>query len=682
MGIAVSLLGPRSGFGAVDEGPVRRLRLMRMSVYWVVVAAGAGLTVAALPSAVAFMSGAEFEFWILVALALVADVRPVMLPAPMRRSTTFVVSVCFCFVILLLYGAPAAIVVEIGAVGVAARKLRLSAQSWAYLSARLVCSFAVAGAVRGALGVSGDEVRNPLGIAGVLGLALIAAAFVAVSCTISVARAVMSRATRSEIVMQLRFETLARGAVVVAAAVIATTPSAASLLLLFIPLFGWTQLARLLADQDRRREHDPITGLLSADGLAGALADLRRDRQQNAEWFGVSLIQLRGMPYVSRNVGQASAEHVMSAAAERLRNFSEPGDLIGRLSESEFVVVRPNLSAGGAIDSARGVVSALSAPVESREGVPFRLDPVAGVALAPGHGRDLGQLMPHAEAALFDAAVHGRVAAVYEPEAPSDVDDRLALLGRLQASMGNPEHASEIVMLFQPQVAVDTGRTNSVEALLRWYDPVHGLVPTDELMRLVEPTGVMQQLTTFVLDRVAAQLAEWNRAGLRLRAAMNVSALDLRADDFDTQVEETLRRHRIVPGQLDIEITERSMVDDTVQLDEAAQRLARLGVGLSLDDFGTGFASLRRLRRLPLTEVKIDRSYVSKIADSSSDRVIVGAIHDMARVLGLRLVAEGVEDEATVRVLADLHSVIGQGWYFARPMSAVQLLEWLNKRRA
>ena len=161
---------------------------------------------------------------------------------------------------------------------------------------------------------------------------------------------------------------------------------------------------------------------------------------------------------------------------------------------------------------------------------------------------------------------------------------------------------------------------------------------------------------------------------------MNVSVLDLSSDDFDARISETLGRYDISPRQLDIEITERAVVDDPLVLDEAAERVARLGVGLCLDDFGTGFASMRRLSRMPLTEVKVDRSYVSRIVQSPSDLAIVTAIHDLAQVLGLRLVAEGVEDEATVRVLATLTNVIAQGWYFAYPMPAPQLVDWIRRR--
>jgi len=386
------------------------------------------------------------------------------------------------------------------------------------------------------------------------------------------------------------------------------------------------------------------------------------------------------MPYIIRNVGQSAADHMMQAVASRLREQARPTDLIGRLPGSHLVVLRPDLTDESVIDAAQGFVQALSAPVESREGIPFRVDPVVGVAVAPQHGHNLGELVLHAEAALADADVRRRIATVYERKAPSDVDDRLALLGGLSSAISDPERSAEISVLFQPQVSLATGGATSVEALVRWQHPQRGPIPTDELIRVVEPTGVMQQLTQHVLDRVAAQLAEWNRVGLRLRAAVNVSVLDLCMDEFPDQVVEAMRRHGITAEQLDIEITERAMAEDTLLLDEAAHRLAHVGVGLSLDDFGTGFSSLRRLRRLPLTEVKIDQSYVRQMAQSAQDRAIVKAIHDMGQVLGLRLVAEGVEDEATVDVLTRVGSFVVQGWYYARPMAAPELEEWLRQR--
>jgi predicted signal transduction protein with EAL and GGDEF domain len=638
------------------------------------------LTAASVPVAAVFVASAPGDFWVLTALALAADVRPVPLPPSARRSTTFVVSVSFCFVILLLYGTAPAIVVQVAAVAVAARRLHLNRRSWAFLSARLACSFAAAGAVAGLLGMSAEEIRRSLSPAGTAGLVLIGFVLLAVSLTINVVAASVSGATVGEVVTQLRFDLLARGSMLILGVVIATTPTVWSLLLFFIPIVGWSQLARLLADQERRLEHDPVTGLLSPYGLEVAMLNLPRHYPLDGDWFVMVLVRLRGMAYVGRTFGSDAVEHMQAAVAIRLRKVARAKDLICRVSESHFVILRSDLSGDGIDDDARRVVEVLSAPVELEEGIPFRLDPVAGVAVAPHHGQDLAQLITHAEAALFDAPARPDVVSVYTPQAPSSVDDRLALLRRLSAAVNDPRRASEIAVLYQPQVGIATGRSDSVEALLRWHDRELGIVPTDELMRVVEPTGVMQQVTRHVLDRVVAQLAEWNESGLHLRAAVNVSVLDLCTDDFAAQVDDTLRRHGVAPDRLNVEITERGVVDDMLLLDEGAERVARLGVGLSLDDFGTGYASLRQLRRMPLTEVKIDRLYVSRIAQSRPDRAVVTAIHDVVKVLGLRVVAEGIEDEATVRILAAFDGMIGQGWYYARPMPAQELVAWLRDR--
>ena len=193
-------------------------------------------------------------------------------------------------------------------------------------------------------------------------------------------------ATRSEVATQLRFELIARGSVLVLGAIIATTPSAWSLLLLFVPIIGWSQLARALADQDRRLEVDAGTGLLSRQGVAVAMLEFPREHNRETDWFVLTLLQLRGLAYVSRNFGQEVVEHLLTEVAGHLRDVARPGDLIGRISESQFVIVSSDFAVESAIDGARRIVRSLSDPMESAEGIPFRLDPVAGVAAAPQHG--------------------------------------------------------------------------------------------------------------------------------------------------------------------------------------------------------------------------------------------------------------------------------------------------------
>jgi EAL domain-containing protein (putative c-di-GMP-specific phosphodiesterase class I)/GGDEF domain-containing protein len=663
-------------------GP-RNQRLRRVAAsatFFGVVAVAAVLTAVAAWQGLGQLRAMSGEFWVLAALAVVADVVPFRLPPPARRTTTFLFSPCFCFAIMLLYPPASAIVIQVVAIAVAAPRLHMRWPALAFLTARLVCSLAFAGWVDDLLGVRTADIRDHPSLAADIGAVVVALNFLAVTVLISVAGALLSSATRPEILRQLRVEVLARGSVLLIGVVIVSVPTAWSRSLLAVPLVGWWGLAHLLEDRQRRLGHDPVTGLYSRDGVAFAFEALPRIGHHDVDAWALIVVELRAIAQLRRTSGDVLVEHLTRALASRMRAVAPDRDRFGQLSETHFVVLRPVPADRDALDVALPVVAALSPPVEV-DGVPYRLDPVAGVAVAPQHGDEFSQLVSCAEAALLEAELHQEPVWLYTEDAKSDVDDRAALLRDFTSTLRDPSAASDIVMLYQPQVALATGHTVSVEALLRWSNPTRGPVPTDSLIDLVEPTGVMQELTRYVLNRVVGQLAEWNREGIHLRAAVNVSVIDLvSTDDFEIQIANVLQTHRVPAWQLEIEITERAVVEATQVLDEAAHRLARLGVGLSLDDFGTGYASLHRLRQMPLAEVKIDRSYVSQIEQSPTDLAFVKTIHDLAAALGLRVVAEGVESERTARILADLGGVIGQGWLYAKPMTAQQLVAWLQAR--
>jgi predicted signal transduction protein with EAL and GGDEF domain len=664
----------------VDE--TRWRRIAAPVAFWTVMIAGAALTLAAPLNAPDSLRAADGELWVLAALALAADLVPFRLPRPARQTTTFLLSPCFCFSILLLYPPASGILIQVVAVALVAPRLRLPWPSLAFLAARLVCSLGAAGwaaeIIRGR-NITKRYIPGPreFGIAVVVALV-----FLAVTMAISVVGAFLSRATRAEIGAQLRIEVIARGSVLLIGVIIVSTPTLWSHALLAVPLLAWWQLSRLLERREHAIEHDPATGLLNVRGLASAIADLPRIHTPGVDhWYGLIVIELRGITHVRRTLGQDVAERLTSAAAQRLRSEAAASASIGRLSESQLVVMRPEPDNQTGRDTARRFVASLREPIEC-DGITHRLDAVAGIVHAPQHGQDVDALIANAEAALVEANLHHERIWTYTPAATADVDDRLTLLREFRETLRDPTRTSEIVVLFQPQVSLATGEANSVEALLRWFHPDRGLIPTDTLIELVEPTGVMQELTTHILDRVVRQLAEWNHAGINLRATVNVSVYDLLVPHFDTHVADTLQLHGVPAHQLDIEVTERALITETPLLDEATGRVAALGVGLSLDDFGTGFASLRRLRQMPLTEVKIDRSYVSRITDSPADLAIVTTIHDIAQTLSLRVVAEGIEDEQTATILAGLDGVIGQGWLYARAMPADELVNWLKHHAA
>ncbi|MEV7328789.1 EAL domain-containing protein [Micromonospora sp. NPDC093244] len=243
------------------------------------------------------------------------------------------------------------------------------------------------------------------------------------------------------------------------------------------------------------------------------------------------------------------------------------------------------------------------------------------------------------------------------------------------------DDAGEITMYYQPQIAIATGEVVGVEALLRWRHPRRGMVDPEELIRVAEQSAVMRLLTRRVVDDVVEQLAKWSAAGIGLRAALNVSVRDLHTGEIADQIADRLARYGVPAERLQLEITEGALMADPRRVLATISRLHRIGVAIALDDFGTGYSSLQHLRRLPLSEVKVDRSFVLGMADDADDAAIVRSMIELAGALGLRVVAEGVEDERTWRMLHAAGCDAAQGWFYARPMPAEELVTWLARYR-
>ncbi|MCW3818467.1 EAL domain-containing protein [Micromonospora sp. DR5-3] len=239
----------------------------------------------------------------------------------------------------------------------------------------------------------------------------------------------------------------------------------------------------------------------------------------------------------------------------------------------------------------------------------------------------------------------------------------------------------EITMYYQPQIAIATGEVVGVEALLRWRHPRRGMVDPGELIQVAEQSAVMRLLTRRVVDDVVEQLAKWSAAGLTLRAALNVSVRDLHTGEIAEQIADRLARYGVPPERLQVEITEGALMADPRRVLASISQLHRTGVGIALDDFGTGYSSLQHLRRLPLSEVKVDRSFVLGMVEDPDDAAIVRSMIELAGALGLRVVAEGVEDERTWRLLYAAGCDVAQGWFYARPMPAEELVAWLSRYR-
>ena len=629
------------------------------------------------------------EFWVLAALAVIADLRPFPVPGTRRRVATIFLSICFTFAIMLLWGAGPAIAVQTVAVTGAALRQRLSVARTVFIVGRFVLALVAADAVLDLFGPPPFALGIRVDRADVLAVVVAAAVWFAVNYLILAIgiRLRYGSGLRQVFTRTFGYELLSTGALLLLAPLLVSAPTGWVILLVLVPVFAVNQMARLSSDQEEQIRLDPLTGLLSRRALRTEVDELvaaevrRRVGGDATNTFALLVLDLDKFKDVNDALGHAVGDRLLADVARRISAAVRHSDMVGRLGGDEFAVIAPDVPDVAAARSlAAKIARALNAP-SYLDGLPLDVSASIGVALCPEHGRDFTTLMRHADVAMYDAKRRGDAIAAYAPDSDHNSAERLSLLADLRIALEDPDHASEIEFHYQPQVAIKTGSVVGVEALVRWRTPERGLVAADELVRAAEHSAVMRLLTLRAVDDVVGQLAAWNSEGINLRASINVSVRDLHTADIVDHLDDTLRRHAVGADQLEVEITETALMADPQRVLTTVHQLADLGVALSLDDFGTGYSSLLHLRRLPLAEVKIDRSFVQRMAADPDDEAIVRSIIDLSNALGLRVVAEGVEDDMTSRLLADAGCDIGQGWHYARPMPAAELTGWLARRR-
>lgn len=652
-----------------------------------VIAVSAVIAALTAPSSLDIVRVGPAEFWALAMLALVVDALPLSPPGP-RQSSVTVMSTCFSFAILIGFGLGPAILVQIAACVVSSWRMRYAVWRAAFNAAQYVLSLTAAWAVMRTLGGVGLVAPNepiPAEPRALMGLVLGAAAWIAVNHTM-VSAAVWLRFGRpwwQGFLGNLGQDTLADAALLVTGPVLLTAAVANVWLtpLIALPLYAVYKNARLSNQMEDQARTDPLTGLPNRTAL---------QRWVDAEiaWYkerggGVALLvcDLDRFKEVNDAMGHAIGDRLLVEVGHRLASAMQPGEHLARLGGDEYAVV---LTGVGEPDEAAVIAEriskALTEPVQIGE-ITIDVAGAIGVAVCPEHGTDFDALMQHADVAMYEAKRRGDPVAVYAPESDQNSPQRLSLLGDLRRTLEDRSRPG-IELYWQPQVSIQTGEVLGVEALLRYRHPKQGPVDPGELISLAEHSAVMRLLTFRVLDDAVGQIAAWTKEGLDLRASVNVSVRDLQNPTFVDGLTACLDRHGVSPGQLQLEITESALMADPRRVLTTLTRLERLGVALSLDDFGTGFSSLQHLRRLPVSEVKIDRSFVLGMDnDGGDDAAIVRSIIELAGSLGLRVVAEGVEDEQTWRRLAGLGCHLAQGWFHARPMPAAEFAGWLARYR-
>ncbi len=438
------------------------------------------------------------------------------------------------------------------------------------------------------------------------------------------------------------------------------------------------RLRRRAAENRHQARHDLLTGLPNRTQFHDRITQAALRAQEDGRQIAVMLIDLDGFKEVNDTLGHGNGDRLLQQIAARLPEALREGDTVARLGGDEFAVLLPTVAGeGAALMVAEGLRRALDGPFVLAD-LAIHPDAGIGIAMYPDHGVDADTLIQHADVAMYLAKEGRTGVVVYDEEQDRYSPDRLALIGELRRAIDQ----GELTLHYQPQVEPDTGRVGGVEALLRWQHPERGLVPPDEFIPLAERTGLIQPLTLWVLDAALRQCASWRRAGLDLWVSANLSAANLVDGDTPREIERLLRRWGVPPALFRLEITETTAMADPARTGAVLSRLDAMGVQLAIDDFGTGYSSLAYLKRLPVHELKIDRSFVSNMANDPNDEVIVTSTIDLGHNLGLRVVAEGVEDQDTLDELVRRGCDLAQGYHFTRPLPPAELRAWLTEWEA
>ena len=430
--------------------------------------------------------------------------------------------------------------------------------------------------------------------------------------------------------------------------------------------------ARLL----HQAHHDALTGLPNRVHLRERGHALLVERATDRRPVSVLLIDLDDFKDINDTLGHASGDVLLARMGPMLRSVVRPGDVMARLGGDEFAAVLADADEAAAVAIARRIIEIVSSPLDV-DGVRLTVGASVGVAVGPPVG-DIDMLLRRADVAMYTAKRARSGFAVYDPSQETTSRAKLTALGELRRAIDE----GEIVLHYQPKLALDDGRVVGVEALARWQHPTRGLLPPASFVPLIDGSGLVVPFTMHVLDRALTQASTWQAAGHDFAVAVNISPRCLADPGMAPTVMSLLDLHGVPPHHLVLEITEQALALDGGTSLATLSALHASGVRFSVDDFGTGYSSLSRLGRLPVDEVKIDRSFIAGMLEDGEDAVLVRSMIELGHNLGLTVVAEGIEDQATADALAAGGCDTAQGYHLGRPMAVEDLDRWLRARGA
>ncbi|MGY6517788.1 MAG: putative bifunctional diguanylate cyclase/phosphodiesterase [Lysobacteraceae bacterium] len=419
--------------------------------------------------------------------------------------------------------------------------------------------------------------------------------------------------------------------------------------------------------------HDGLTGLpnraAAAAGLAGML-------DQGVPCAAL-MVDLDRFKEVNDTLGHAFGDALLREVAGRLSGCAGAHDIVARLGGDEFLLLLRDADAGRAQSVAAQAAARLREPMQI-QGTQVAVEASVGVALAPLHADSPEALVRRADMAMYEAKQRRQGVCTYQP---GREESHLRRIGLMRDLRGAAERG-EFALVFQPKLSLASGRVCHAEALLRWDHPVSGAVPPDEFIPLAESAGLVGGISAFVIDRALAACAQWQAGGLEIAVAINLSAMDLLDDGLPERIDAALGRHGLAARALIVEVTESAVMRDIDYAARVLQRLREGGVRVAIDDFGTGHSSLSQLKRLPVDELKIDKSFVMRLEAGGDDEIIVRSTIEIGHNMGLSVIAEGVETQAGLDLLRRHRCDMVQGYLFSRPLPLDAFRDWCTARNA
>ena len=433
-----------------------------------------------------------------------------------------------------------------------------------------------------------------------------------------------------------------------------------------------TEISQREARIFHQASHDDLTGLPNRyAAMARISAEIEAAKQDEA--FSVVTLDLTKFKQINDALGHHVGDVVLQETARRLRSRLRTTDHVCRLGGDEFLLILPGLDAEASIQLIENdLLGFLAAPIEL-DSVTVSLNCSFGVAAHPADGDSNTTLMQRSEIAMYAAKAGGTNIAKYRTDTDKDHLRHLAIVADLPQALAS----EQLTLFYQPKVSLSSGLVIQAEALIRWTHPKYGFLPPDEFITVLEQTGNINLLTTWVIEQAAKQCKAWHDHGIDIGLSVNLSALDLLQPNLADSISDTLKRHRLDSKHIVLEITESAIMTDSEAGTSVLQELKQSGFVISIDDFGTGYSSLSQLKQLPVDELKIDKSFVMDLGSSREDALIVRSTVELAHGMGLKVIAEGVETKEGKELLKSMNCDVGQGYLFSKPLPADEFLEWL-----